>query len=295
MIKVTIVYPPFGVVENQPNIKAVAENYGVFPCLSLVYVAAVFESCGCEVQFIDANALSLSKKEVLKLVKNFNPDLLCFTITTYLFHQTLDWVKYLKQNTGIRIVVGGMHLSLYAKETLTNEWIDYALVGEAETVLPNFIKALSKNKGFNSAEGRILITLDGDLQNDPLDIPKLIKGLNNYDVVCGWRYNRKDSFLIKKLPSNIFNLIVSVLFGIKIHDSSCTLKAYKKHAINSILPLKEGDHRFIPVLLFIKGYNIGEVKVEHNVRKYGEAKYNSPLRFLQGLKTMLRIKFMYLL
>lgn len=175
-MKVTIVYPPFGVVENQPNIKAVAENYGVFPCLSLAYVAAVFEICGCTVQFIDANALGLSKEEVLKLVKDFNPDLLCFTITTYLFHQTLDWVKYLKQNTGIRIVVGGMHLSLYSKETLTNEWIDYTIVGEAETVLPNFIKALSKNKGFKNVKGlcfkekgRIVFT----------GVPALLKDINS--------------------------------------------------------------------------------------------------------------------
>ncbi|MDP2922221.1 MAG: radical SAM protein [Candidatus Omnitrophota bacterium] len=176
MMKITIVYPPFGVVENQPNIKAVAENYGVFPCLSLAYVAAVFESCGCTVQFIDANALSLSKEEVLKLVKDFNPDLLCFTITTYLFHQTLEWVKYLKQNTGIRIIVGGMHLSLYPKETLTNEWIDYAIVGEAETVLPNFIKALSKNKGVKKVKGlcfkekgRIVFT----------GVPGLLKDINS--------------------------------------------------------------------------------------------------------------------
>lgn len=190
---------------------------------------------------------------------------------------------------------------------------DYEIIfvddGSTDSTLNNLRKfqkkikvvILKKNKGlshaleegFSAAKGEVIVTLDGDLQNDPSDIPKLIKRLKDYDVVCGWRYDRKDSFLIKRLPSKVFNLIVSALFSIEIHDSSCTLRAYKKHAIHSILPLKEGYHRFIPLLLSMKGYKVGEVKAKHNARMYDKAKYNSPLRFLQCLKTMLHLKFTY--
>lgn len=148
--------------------------------------------------------------------------------------------------------------------------------------------------GFNAAKGRKLITLDGDLQNDPSDIPQLLKGLEHYDVVCGWRYNRMDPFLKKRLPSKLFNIFINLFFGLNIHDSSCTLRAYKRKAIESLC-LREGDHRFIPLLLSKRGFKVCEVKVHHHERRFGKAKYNSPLRFLHSLKTALRIKFTYLL
>lgn len=146
--------------------------------------------------------------------------------------------------------------------------------------------------GFRAAKGKEIVTMDGDLQNDPSDIPQLLKGLEHYDVVCGWRYDRKDKFLTKCLPSKIFNLILIVLFNLSIHDSSCTLRAYKRDAAKSLNALDKGYHRFIPVLLSIKGFKVGEIKVKHNPRKFGKAKYNSPLRLIQGLKTLLRIKFL---
>jgi len=148
------------------------------------------------------------------------------------------------------------------------------------------------SEGFKSASGNIVVTLDGDLQNDPSDIPALIKKLDCCDAVCGWRYDRKDSFLIKNLPSRIFNLIISAFFNIKIHDASCTLRAYKKNAARSLRFLKNGEHRIIPVLLSLKGFKVSELKVKHNARKSGKAKYNSPWRFVQGLKAIYQIKFL---
>jgi len=146
--------------------------------------------------------------------------------------------------------------------------------------------------GFKKASGNIIITMDGDLQNDPRDIKKLLKTLSKgYDVVCGWRYKRKDSLFVKKIPSKIFNFLVRLLFKLKIHDSSCTLRVYKREPI-TYLKLEGGMHRFIPLILAKKGYKVGEVKVRHHPRKYGEAKYNSPKRFFRGVVDLIRLRFL---
>ena len=143
------------------------------------------------------------------------------------------------------------------------------------------------NFGFKKAKGKIIISLDGDLQNDPIDIPDLLKKLNEgYDVVCGWRYNRKDSKIIKTIPSKIANRFVRKITGIKIHDISCTLRAYRANCVKD-LTLFKGGHRLIPTILSKKGYKITEIKVKHNPRIYGKAKYNSPFRvfeFISGLR-----------
>jgi len=146
------------------------------------------------------------------------------------------------------------------------------------------------NAGFKKASGNIIITMDGDLQNDPKDIKKLLKKLSKgYDVVCGWRHRRYDSLFIKKVPSKIFNFLIRFLFNLKIHDSSCTLRAYKKESIKN-LELLKGMHRFIPLILAKKGYKIEEIKVKHHLRIYEKAKYNSPKRFFQGIFSLIKIK-----
>jgi len=145
--------------------------------------------------------------------------------------------------------------------------------------------------GFKKASGKIVITMDGDLQNDPKDIKKLLKKLfQGYDVVCGWRYKRKDSLFIKKLPSKIFNLLIRFLFKLKIHDSSCTLRIYTKKSIKN-LELTRGRHRFIPIILAKEGYKIGEVKVRHHPRKHGKAKYNSSKRFFKVIGDLIKLRF----
>ena len=148
------------------------------------------------------------------------------------------------------------------------------------------------NSGFKKASGKIIITMDGDLQNDPKDIKKFLKKLSQgYDVVCGWRYKRYDSLFIKKIPSKVFNFLLKFLFKLKIHDSSCTLRAYTKKSIKS-LELPEGMHRFIPLILAKKSYKIGEVKVRHNPRKYEKAKYNSPKRFFKTINELIKLRFL---
>ena len=127
--------------------------------------------------------------------------------------------------------------------------------------------------GFDFARGEIIVSLDGDLQNDPGDIPKLIEKLNQgYDVVCGWRKVRNDKALTRILPSKVANWIIGKITGVPIHDNGCSLKAYRSRIIKSI-KLYSDMHRFIPAVSTMVNARIAEVVVNHRPRKFGEAKY----------------------
>ena len=127
--------------------------------------------------------------------------------------------------------------------------------------------------GFDIAVGNIIITLDGDLQNNPEDIPKLLKKMEDgYDVVSGWRVNRKDPLIGKIIPSKIYNYIVRRITRLKIHDFGCSLRAYKREILKDI-ELYGEMHRYLLVLIAMKGFSIGEVEVRHNPRIYGKSKY----------------------
>jgi glycosyltransferase involved in cell wall biosynthesis len=157
------------------------------------------------------------------------------------------------------------------------------------TFKKNFGQTAALDAGFKSAQGDIIIPMDGDLQNDPRDIPRLIIKLNEgYDVVSGWRFNRRDS-IAKKIISKGADTLRKILFRDNIHDSGCTLKAYKKECLKK-LDLYGEMHRFIPALLAMKGHKITELKVNHRERKYGKTKYNLKRTF-KGFLDMLLIKF----
>jgi anaerobic magnesium-protoporphyrin IX monomethyl ester cyclase len=144
--KVSLVYPPYGAIKNEPGIKAVKENYGVFPSLSLLYVAGCLEQHGVEVQFIDVNAENLTLEETVQRLQAFGPDYIGYTITTYLFYQTLSWVKAIKEKVGVPVIVGGVHMGMYPRESMTHPCLDYGVTGEAEMTLPYLLDAL-RNKG----------------------------------------------------------------------------------------------------------------------------------------------------
>ena len=144
--KVSLVYPPYGAIKNEPGIKAVKENYSVFPSLSLLYVAGCLEQHGVEVQFIDVNAENLTLEETIQRLQAFGPDYIGYTITTYLFYQTLSWVKAIKEVMDIPVIVGGVHMGMYPKESMSHTALDYGVTGEAEMTLPYLLDAL-RNKG----------------------------------------------------------------------------------------------------------------------------------------------------
>ena len=154
----------------------------------------------------------------------------------------------------------------------------------------NFGQSAALKAGFDHASGDIVISMDGDLQNDPEDIPKLIEKLESedYDVVCGWRADRKDP-LLKKAFSRLANLIRRNITSEFIHDSGCTFRAYRNGCAKS-LELYGETHRYIPAMLLWRGYRIGEVKVKHNPRKYGKTKYGWR-RLFKGFLDLIVITF----
>jgi glycosyltransferase involved in cell wall biosynthesis len=137
----------------------------------------------------------------------------------------------------------------------------------------NFGQTAAMQAGFDCARGEIIISMDGDLQNDPADIPLLIEKLNEgYDVVCGWRKDRKDKALTRILPSKVANWMIGKITGVPIHDNGCSLKAYRSQVIKSV-KLYSDMHRFIPAISTLADAKIAEVVVNHRPRKFGETKY----------------------
>ncbi|HEX6106713.1 MAG TPA: glycosyltransferase family 2 protein [Gemmatimonadales bacterium] len=127
--------------------------------------------------------------------------------------------------------------------------------------------------GFDHARGRAVVSLDGDLQNDPRDIPGLLAKLDEgYDLVCGWRQNRQDKFLLRKVPSWVANRIIRRLTGVPITDNGCSLKAYRRELLSRVSLYAE-QHRFIPALSASVGARITEMPVRHHARRFGESKY----------------------
>jgi len=137
----------------------------------------------------------------------------------------------------------------------------------------NFGKSAALSTGFAGANGEIVFTLDGDLQDNPLEIPKFLEKLDQgYDLVSGWKKKRYDSTLIT-LPSVVGNFLIRKLTGVKVHDLNCGFKAYRKKVIKDLNIYGE-LYRFIPILANQKGYKIGEIVVRHRPRRFGESKYN---------------------
>jgi len=153
----------------------------------------------------------------------------------------------------------------------------------------NFGQTAAFDAGIKEAKGDIIITMDGDLQNDPADIKLLLDEMGRgYDVVSGWRAKRKDS-LSKKIFSRGANFLRKVFVNDKIHDSGCSLKAYKKECFEDVDLMGE-IHRFIPAILELQGYKVGEVKVSHHPRIHGKSIYNWK-RSIKGLVDMISIWF----
>ena len=153
----------------------------------------------------------------------------------------------------------------------------------------NFGQTQSWKAGFDNAKGDLIVTMDADLQNDPKDIPKLLKKLEQgYDVVSGWRANRKDSFL-KKSFSIFSRLLRWVVINDHIHDSGCSLKVYKKECLVD-LDLHGEMHRYITEILALKGFRVGEIKVSHHPRTKGKTKYNL-IRLPKGFLDLVVVAF----
>ena len=155
----------------------------------------------------------------------------------------------------------------------------------------NFGQTAAMTAGFDHARGGIIITMDGDLQNDPHDIPQLVAKLNEgYDVVTGWRHDRQDAFLSRRLPSQLANRLISWVTGGGLHDYGCTLKAFRREVIDNINLYGE-MHRFIPAIASGMGISFTEVKVNHRARRFGTSKYGIS-RTIRVVLDLITVKFM---
>ena len=155
----------------------------------------------------------------------------------------------------------------------------------------NYGQTAAMAAGFDAACGEVIVSLDGDLQNDPSDIPMLLSKLREgYDLVSGWRHQRQDAAIQRKLPSKIANRLIGRVTGVRLHDYGCSLKAYRREVLADMRLYGE-LHRFLPALAFIEGARITEVKVNHRARQYGSSKYGIDRTF-RVLMDLLTVWFM---
>lgn len=155
----------------------------------------------------------------------------------------------------------------------------------------NFGQTAAFAAGFDCARGNVIVTMDGDLQNDPADIPMLLDKMDEgYDIVSGWRIDRQDTYITRKLPSQIANRLISRMTGVHLHDYGCSLKAYHREVIEGIQLYGE-MHRFIPALASWMGVRVAEVPVNHNAREFGKSKYGLG-RTIRVILDLLTVKFL---
>ena len=156
----------------------------------------------------------------------------------------------------------------------------------------NFGQTAAFAAGFAHAQGALIVTLDGDLQNDPADIPRLLDVVRTHDIVCGWRRHRQDAFLTRHVPSVAANWLLGLVSGIRLHDNGCSLKVFRA-AVVKPLKLAPGMHRYLPALASQLGNRVAEVVVNHRPRRSGRSKYGlsrtiGVLRDIIGLRGLMR-------
>lgn len=153
----------------------------------------------------------------------------------------------------------------------------------------NYGKSAALGVGFAQVEGDVVITMDADLQDDPQEIPALITKLEEgYDLVSGWKRKRHDPWH-KTVPSKLFNVVTSMMSGVKLHDFNCGLKAYRRDVVKTVQVYGE-MHRYIPALAYWEGFKVTEIPVQHHERKFGVSKFGMS-RFLKGFLDLLTVMF----
>ena len=174
-----------------------------------------------------------------------------------------------------------------AELATTREWLKPIYLAR------NYGQSTAMQAGFDAARGEVIVTLDGDLQNDPADIPRLLEMLENdpgVDILSGWRKDRQDATLKRKLPSRIANGLISKVTGVPLHDYGCSLKVYRREALANVRLYGE-LHRFVPALAHQFGARVKEVVVSHHARRHGTSKYGID-RTLRVILDLLLVQFM---
>ena len=209
-----------------------------------------------------------------------NVELLC--------QKLFDALSALKRSWEIILVDDGSTDTSWAKMVEMSKKIPHLRVIRFRR---NFGQTAAMSAGFDHARGNVIVTLDADLQNDPSDIGKLLERSDQgFDVVSGWRKDRKDHFINRRLPSMIANTLISKITGVELHDYGCTLKAYHRDVIKN-LRLYGEMHRFIPALASWVGGSLDEVVVNHHPRRFGKSKYGIS-RTIRVILDLFTVKFL---
>jgi len=201
-------------------------------------------------------------------------------------HQALDGLDFPWEV--VYVDDGSADQSLPILVEIAKEDVDHVCVVQLRR---NFGQTAAIAAGIDYAQGDILVLMDADMQNDPADIPMMLEKIQQgYDVVSGWRINRQDPFLTRKLPSQIANGLISRVTGVRLHDYGCTLKAYRREVITGFRLYGE-MHRFIPAFAGWVGANIVEVPVQHHPRRFGKTKYGLE-RTVKVILDLFTVKFL---
>lgn len=155
----------------------------------------------------------------------------------------------------------------------------------------NYGQSAGFDAGFKRSSGALVVTMDGDLQNDPEDIGLLLSYANDYDLVCGWRTERHDT-VMRKISSRVANVVRNAVTGDRVHDTGCSLKIFRRRVIDR-LPLFNGMHRFFPALALMHGFTVTEVPVRHHPRRHGISKYGVGNRLFKGLYDLMAVRWMH--
>lgn len=156
----------------------------------------------------------------------------------------------------------------------------------------NYGQTIGLHAGFQEAKGRIIVTMDGDLQNDPADIKTMIEKIDEgFDIVLGWRHNRKDYLISRKIPSKIANWLISKVTGVPVKDNGCAIRAYRCEVIKNF-PMYSEMHRLMPVITALSGARFAQIKVKHHERKFGKSKYGLS-RIYKVLIDMIALKIIF--
>lgn len=205
-----------------------------------------------------------------------------------LFNEIIPVMESLKASWELICINDGSTDGTQAKLLLAKELLPELRVISFDR---NYGQSSAFDAGFKAAQGEFILTLDGDRQNDPNDIPKMIAALENADLVCGRRTKRKDP-LSKKITSLLANAIRRRLCKDGVQDTGCSLKAYRRSSLNKI-KMFQGMHRFLPALFVIEGFRVVEVDVNHRERIKGTTKYNFLNRSFNTIADMLAVRWMY--
>jgi len=177
-MRIAFIYPPFRHKQFEEDIDIVSKEFGLFPPLGIAYAAAIHERSGQEAIIIDANALRLSKEEVLSRLREWKPDMLAFLLTAYSFHDTLPWIYFLKEKTGLPVLAGNVLCAMYPQAVMSHAAIDYMLIGPATRTLPEFTRRISRNESLEGLPGacwrensRVIITMPATFKEDFAELP----------------------------------------------------------------------------------------------------------------------------